>query len=97
MSRIEITSDTERDLIEIYLDSIEYFSQNQAESYAKTLCDKIEIIAENPSFGVDYGFVRDGLRRYENVSHSIYYCLIPGGIRVLRILHRRMDPSRHLE
>ena len=85
MSRIEITGNAERDLIEIYLHGIKFFGHNQADRYLQMLSNKIETIAENPSFGVDYDFVRDGLRRYESLSHSIYYNLMPEGIRVLRI------------
>lgn len=97
MSRIEITSDAERDLIEIYLHGIDFFGHNQADRYLKMITNKIEIIAENPSFGINYDSVLHGLRRYESFSHSIYYNLIPTGVRILRILHRRMDPARHIQ
>ena len=96
MTGIEITGDAEQDLIDIYLYGIEHFGLNQAERYSEILHAKIDTIAENPSFGSDYGFVRDGLRRYESVSHAIYFQRIAGGVRVLRILHGRMDPGRHL-
>lgn len=36
----------------------------QAESYAKTLNAKIEMAAEHPDFGADYGFVVEGARRF---------------------------------
>ena len=96
MARIETTSDAEQDLIEIYLYGIEHFGVNQAERYSEVLHARIDTIAENPSFGSDYGFVRDGLRRYESVAHAIYFQRIDGGVRVLRILHGRMDPGRQL-
>lgn len=96
MTKVDLTKEAERDLIGIYLHGIEHFGRAQAESYAEALNDKIMIAAENPSFGADYGFVRKGLRRYECVSHAIYYRTTTEGILVLRILHGRMDPSRHL-
>ncbi len=86
MTKIEFTGDAERDLIDLYLHGIERFGLAQAERYSKTLHDKIETVAENPSFGADYSFVREGLRRYESVSHAIYYQRTAKGIRVLRIL-----------
>lgn len=97
MATVELTRDAERDLIEIYLYGIERFGLARAERYAEELGLKIASAAENPSFGSDYGFVRRGLRRCECVSHAIYYRPIAGGIRVLRILHGRMDPARHLK
>ena len=60
MTKIEFTHDAERDLINIFLYGIEHFGPVQAERYAK-----IEMAAEHPDFGADYGFVVEGVRRYE--------------------------------
>jgi Plasmid stabilization system protein len=54
------------------------------------------LAAEHPSFGANYEFVKSDLRRYKCVSHAFYYRENLDGILVLRILHGRMDPSRHL-
>lgn len=96
MTKIDFTRDAEQDLINIFLYGMEHFGQAQAERYAKTLNAKIEMAAEHPDFGADYGFVTGGVRRYESVSHAIYYRPTQSGILVLRILHGRMDPARHL-
>lgn len=96
MRKIELTSDAERDLVDIYLYGIGNFGRAQAERYAEMLSRTIAIAAENPSFGADYGFVREGLRRYECAPHAIYYHPTEKSILVLRILHGRMDPGRHL-
>ena len=88
--------DAERDLIDIYLYGVEHFGQAQAERYAETLNGKMVVAADNPSFGADYSFVRNGYRRYECVSHAIYYRASASGILVLRILNGRMDPGQHL-
>lgn len=96
MTKIELTLDAERDLIDIYLYGIEHFGHPQAERYAETLNGKMAVAADNPSFGADYSFVRNGLRRYECASHAIYYRATASGILVLRILHGRMDPGLHL-
>lgn len=96
MAKAELTHEAERDLIDIYLYGIEHFRHAAAERYANVLGAKITTAAGNPSFGVDYVFVRRGLRRCECVSHAIYYRETGEGILVLRILHGRMDPGRHL-
>jgi toxin ParE1/3/4 len=96
VTKIEFTHDAERDLINIFLHGIEHFGPVQAERYAKTLNAKIEMAAEHPDFGADYGFVVGGVRRYEAVSHAVYYRSTRSGILVLRVLHSRMDPARHL-
>jgi len=96
VTSIKLTTEAERDLIDIFLSGVEHFGALQAERYSASLMAKIESAAANPSFGADYNFVRSGLRRYEATSHAIYYRQMADGILVLRILHGRMDPARHL-
>ena len=96
MTKIEITNDAERDLIGIYLDGVENFGLTQTERYLETLYARMSVAAEHPDFGVDYGFVREGLRRLESQSHAIYFRPSTEGVRILRILSGRMDPGRHL-
>ena len=96
MKQIEITNDAEQGLIDIYLYGVEHFGLSQAERYLESLYAKMSVAAEHPGFGVDYGFVREGLRRIESQSHAIYFRPSTEGIRILRILSGRMDPNRHL-
>jgi toxin ParE1/3/4 len=96
LTQIELTRDAEHDLIDIYLYGIEQFGPAQAERYAIALNTRIACIADNPSVGSDYSTVREGLRRYEHISHAVYYRPTAGGILVLRILHGGMDPGRHI-
>ncbi len=95
MSRIELTGDADRDLIDIYLQGLESYGLPQAERYQDILGAKLHVLAENPSFGSDYGDIRQGLRRAEAPAHSIYYQEVTGGILVLRILYKTRDPARH--
>ncbi|MEM9046791.1 MAG: type II toxin-antitoxin system RelE/ParE family toxin [Pseudomonadota bacterium] len=97
MSRYALTSDAERDLIDIYLQGLETYGVKQAEDYQDILAAKLEMLSENPSFGADYGDLRAALRRAETPAHSIYYHETDSGILVLRILYKSMDPARHLQ
>ena len=96
MTQIQITNDAEQDLIDIYGYGVEHFGLAQAERYLESLHAKISLAAQHPSFGMDYGFVREGLRRLESQSHAIYFRPSAEGVRILRILSGRMDPARHL-
>jgi antitoxin ParD1/3/4 len=40
--------------------------------------------------------IRPGYFRFPHASHTVFYVNIPDGIRVIRVLHQRMDPERHL-
>ena len=96
MAKIDFTRDAERDLINIFLYGVENFGSVQAERYLETINTKIEMAVKHPDFGADYGFVVEDVRRYEVVSHAVYYRSTRPGILVLRVLHGRMDPARHL-
>ena len=96
MTKIDVTRDAERDLINIFLYGVEHFGSVQAERYLETINTKIEMAVEHPDFGADYGFVVEGVRRYEAASHAVYYRSTQSGILVLRVLCGRMDPARHL-
>lgn len=97
MSKCRFTTDAEQDLIDIYITGLETYGLKQAEAYQDLLAEKFQTLTENPSFGSDYGDLRPQLRRAESVAHSVYYQETPGGILVLRILYKRMDPVRHLK
>lgn len=97
MNRCRFTSDAEQDLIDIYITGLETYGLKQAEAYQDLLATKFQTLTDNPSFGSDYGDLRPQLRRAESVAHSVYYRKTPGGILVLRILYKSMDPGRHLQ
>ncbi|MET9328985.1 type II toxin-antitoxin system RelE/ParE family toxin [Tsukamurella sp. NPDC003166] len=55
-----------------------------------------ERIAEGPDRGRRCDDVREGYRRYGIGSHVIHYREGDHGVDVIRVLHQRMDPLRHL-
>ena len=91
-----LTREAEEDVTNIYRYSFENFGEAQADTYHDGLNDCFRLLADTPLIGRDYGSLRPGLRRYEQASHSVYYRLTDTGILILRVLHRRMDPARHL-
>jgi len=91
-----LTREAEADIVDIYRYSVENFGQAQADAYHDGLEDGFRLLADSPLLGRDYAFLRPGLRRYEHESHSVYYRVEDAGILILRVLHRRMDPARHL-
>lgn len=92
-----LTRDAERDVLDIYLYTLRHFGRTQAETYASDLFARFSAIAAQPSLGRDFGDVHPGARRANQGSHAIYYRSDTEGILVLRILHQKMDPARHLD
>ncbi len=53
-------------------------------------------LRRQPSLGSNYGDVIPGVRRYLFSSHFLYYTVADDSVRIVRILHVRMSPRRHL-
>lgn len=56
----------------------------------------IELIAADPQRGRQCDEIRDRYRRYGIRSHMVFYRERGDAVDVIRILHQRMDPERHL-
>jgi len=91
-----LTPAATKDLSEIWDYTEERWDAGQAETYVREIGAAIKRVAEDPMRGRDFGDIRPGYRRYGIESHTIYYLDRPDAVDVIRILHQRMDPSRHL-
>jgi toxin ParE1/3/4 len=70
--------------------------RRQRDAYLTHLDRRFHALAELPSLGRSCDDIRPGYRRYSEGSHTIFYREATGGIEIVRILHGRMDPDRHL-
>lgn len=93
---VRLTRDAERDVLDIYLYTLEHFGLAQAESYTSELAARFLMLAAQPSLGRDFGDIHPGVLRANQRSHAIYYRSAADGILILRILHQKRDPARHL-
>lgn len=67
----------------------------QAEAYHQEIVEVFEELASGLKVG-RRADIREGYLKYAVGSHVIYYLPRDAEIAVIRILHRRMDVSRHL-
>ena len=58
--------------------------------------ERFQSLAEQPAQGRQADAFARGLRRWEYQSHIIFYMPVGQGIRIVRVLHQRMDVSRHV-
>lgn len=96
MNRYRLTPAAQRDLSSIWDFTVERWDIDQAETYLTEIRAAFERIATEPDRGRRCDDVRDGYRRYGIGSHLIYYRQRIDGVDVIRVLHQRMDPTRHL-
>jgi toxin ParE1/3/4 len=96
MSGYRLTPAAQRDLSSIWDHTEERWDIRQAETYLWEMRAAIERIASDPERGRTCDEIREGYRRYGIGSHLIFYTARADGVDVIRILHQRMDPTRHL-
>lgn len=96
MSAFRLTPAAQRDLSEIWDFTQKRWDVVQAEEYIAEIRDAIERVAKEPNRGRRCDDIRDGYRRYVVGSHLVFFVEYEDAIDVIRILHQRMDPTRHM-
>lgn len=96
MSQYRLTPAARRDLSSSWDYTQENWGSRQAETYVDEIRAAIERIASDPRRGRACDEVREGYRRYSIGSHLLFYVESADGVDVIRVLHQRMDPTRHL-
>lgn len=84
------------DIDQIYDYTDHQWGFEQAELYIQQIRVRCRALLENPYIGIKSDQIKPGYRFVVSGSHTIFYREIQGAIVVIRILHSRMDPSRHL-
>jgi toxin ParE1/3/4 len=96
VTRWRLTPAARNDLSEIWDFTAERWDQEQAQTYVTEIKVALERVAARPDRGQACDEIRAGYRRYAIGSHLIFYVDSDEGIVVVRILHQRMDPTRHV-
>lgn len=96
MHEIHIQPAAEADLIAIWRTSYERWGLMQADRYLDEVNEGIAVLAGNPLLGTDCSWIRAGYRRLTIQHHNVYYRVIIMRIEIIRVLHERMEPERHL-
>ena len=96
MGRLTLTPKAQADIEEIWDYSAAHWGIEQAEDYVRLIRAAIETITLRPRKGRSCEAIRAGYWKYPAASHVIFYKSAEDGVEVVRILHKRMDFTRHL-
>lgn len=96
MGDCRLAPEADRDIEGIARESVKRWGWDGAETSAADLHSALDLLATFPELGRSIGHVRPGRRRLERASHVISYVLADTGLLIVRVSHRRMDPSKHL-
>jgi toxin ParE1/3/4 len=69
----------------------------QRDIYRAEIEQALATLGTNPLIGQARDDLSPGLRSYPVEAHIIYYRISGSVVRVVRILHQKMDAARHLD
>ena len=95
MPDVEITTEANSDLVEIWLYTDEQFGATQADRYLDQLAEAIDRLLVHPELGKDRSDVKSGYRSIHVNKHVVFYRVINDGLLVVRVLHDSMDVLLH--
>lgn len=95
MAEVRIRPQARRDLAAIWEYTLKSWGEEQADQYIRELNARLDRLAVHPNLGRKCDFIRPGYRVYPSGQHLIFYRPSPDEIDVVRILHKRMDATRH--
>lgn len=95
MRQISFTPRAERDIDEIFEYTADRWGHAQAEDYIGKIRARCAAIASGALVGRGASDIRPGYRRLWVGAHVIFYRAAQDRIEIIRILHARMDFTRH--
>ncbi|WP_439545641.1 type II toxin-antitoxin system RelE/ParE family toxin [Sandarakinorhabdus sp.] len=96
MAEYRLTPAAQQDLDDIFEHSVSLWGLATALRYTENLQAAFAMLAGAPQRARSCEAIRPGYRRLGVGGHVIFFKATSYGIAVIRILHQRMDASRHL-
>lgn len=96
MAEYRLTPAAKRDLSAIWVYTRQQWGIEQANRYIDLLTATFAELARSPATAPACDRIRKGYRRRSVERHMVYFRITSYGIAIIRILHERMEVSRHL-
>jgi toxin ParE1/3/4 len=96
VKRVSVSLEAEKDIDQIAAYTSSAWGWRQTDRYMDQLEDAFQILAQHPSIGRSSDSIQADLRRFEVGRHVVFYRTEPGGIRIVRVLHQQMIPTKTL-
>lgn len=93
---LRVSKAATRDLREIARHTLERWGAEQRRRYLTQLDARFRWHARNPTLGTSSDEIKPGYWRYREGRHVIFYRISSAHVDIIRVLHQRMLPSRHL-
>ena len=96
MAELVLRSRARDDLIGIWRFTCREWSEAQADHSLREIDAGFTRLWDNPRLGRARDEVRQGYRSLRINQHVAFYTLAGESVRIVRVLHARMDPEAHL-
>jgi toxin ParE1/3/4 len=96
MARVRLTRAARKDLIEIGEYTLDRWGDEQCVRYLTALDRRLRWLGRNARRGQPCDDLRPGYWRVREGRHVLFYRFNAETVEVIRILHERMLPRRHL-
>lgn len=85
------------DLKDIYQYGLRRWGRARSDSYLEALKNQLWSLTEQPLIGAERPELLPRMRSLPIASHVLFYRVTASQIEILRVLHCRQDPQRHLD
>src|SRR3954454_24343606 len=96
MLRIVVSPKAEDDIVGIAAYTLERWGERQMSRYVDGLNARFAALARSPNSGRRRDELGRGYRGIVHGSHIVFYKVMARDLLVVRVLHVRMNPERHL-
>jgi len=93
---IVVSNPAQTDLNNIRNFTLNHWGDSKARDYLNQIKKHFLMLMHNPSFGLDRSIISPSLRSFGVGSHVIFYRNMDNCLQIIRILHHKQDPQRHL-
>lgn len=85
------------DLKDIYQYGLRQWGRVQSASYLTTIKDQFWLLIQQPLMGIERNELLPEVRSLPIESHTLFYRVTANTVEIIRVLHGRQDPQRHLK
>lgn len=95
--QLVIAPTAKTDLKDIYQYGLRQWGQTLSESYLENVKEQLWMLTEQPKIGIERSELLLGIRSLPIESHTLFYRVTSDTVEIIRVLHSRQDPQRHLK
>ena len=95
--QLVIAPAAKNDLKDIYQYGLRQWGQAQSESYLSTIKNQFWLLTQQPLMGTERPELLPGARSLPIASHTLFYRVTANRVEIIRVLHGRQDPQRHMK